>query len=160
MPPYKSTLELSCLIVKPSSYTRKTWSPTYYELVMQCRCAHRQAARFTSAGDRREEKELRNKIKKQIRQDSNHAWRDFVQEASHKPLNKGTIWQLAKWARKSAGKPKSPPSYPLLGRQNMTTQQQTSSRRQRFYRVDSSPPSLHRPLRHRGSPGRAIPGQI
>jgi hypothetical protein len=120
----QDALEISCPKTKPSNYARRTWSAACHELVLQRRRAHRWAARTR---DRREEKELRNKIKKQIRQDSNHAWRDFVQEASHKPLRKGAIWHLAKWARKSVGKPKSPPSFPLLEEErNMTTQQQTS----------------------------------
>ena len=109
-----ASLEANCPKLRPSQYSRKTWSQECRDLVQERRKARRKATLSGEATDRQEAKRLRNKVKARIRDDTARAWREFVQEAAAEPLTTTKIWTLSRWVRRKAGMPPAPPQIPPL----------------------------------------------
>jgi len=107
----QQTIEQMVPKAKPSSFARITWTAESQRLVKQTRRLRR------IWGQDRTEASLQaylasSKAKgKQIRRDTNLAWRRLITEGTDKEQK---IWKIAKWARDKAGQQTALPQFPVM----------------------------------------------
>jgi len=111
-------LQEHCPRSKPTKHARHAWSDTCSNLVRLHRAARRRYVTSQEPTDEAQYKALRNQLKNQLRKESRHSWRGFIEEttASVERGHNAGLWRLSRWARRKAGRPRELPHLPPLRR--------------------------------------------
>ena len=93
---------------KPSTRSKRNWSPELQHLIKEARRARRAAKKTDNEEDWNHWKHLSNKKRNLSRKDSNRAWRILTEQATQDHSH----WRLMEWARNRQGIRKPPPQFP------------------------------------------------
>ena len=96
-----------------SQFARAEWTEECADLLQAHRRARREFASSQSPDAETQYKRLRNQFKSALRKSKRNTWRQFLEQFTADP-RRGGLWKMARWARKSAGKPPEDPHMPPL----------------------------------------------
>jgi len=120
----KNGLRAHCPRKRPSTQTRRDWSPQATALLTQARQARREAGRTGADEDYERARDLNKVLNRELRRCRRVTWREFVGNLHQNAARpEKTLWDLMRWSKGSTAETSVTSHMPALRR---TTQEMTT----------------------------------